>query len=122
MLAREFNVGVAHPVVPRQCISTAERLLLCTQVAVHFLLFGVVDRVLMPGQVVRPREDGVARLAGAGVDAIAAVRSGLAVEQAGSHAAVVVVLLLLLTSTAQGVRLPVTLALVLLEQTRRLES
>lgn len=110
---------MAHPVVSRQCIGTAKGLLLRTQVAVHFLLLGVVDRVLMPGQVVRSREDGVAGLAGAGVDAIAAVRSGLAVEQAGSHAAVVVVLLLLLllllTSTAQGVRLPVTLALVLLE-------
>lgn len=116
VLARELNIRVADSVVSRQCISTAKGLFLRTQVAVHLLLLGVVDRILVPCQVVRSREDGVAGLASARIDAIAAVRSGLAVEQAGSHADVVVVLLLLLlTSTSQCVRLPVTLALVLLE-------
>jgi len=49
----------------------AERLLLGAQRTVHLLLAGIVDRVLVPGQIVRPREDGVARLARRWVDALA---------------------------------------------------
>jgi len=51
----------------------AERLLLGAQRTVHLLLAGIVDRVLVPGQIVRPREDGVARLARRWVDALALV-------------------------------------------------
>jgi len=51
----------------------AERLFLGAQRTVHFLLPGVVDRVLVPGQVVRAREDGVARFARRRVDSLALV-------------------------------------------------
>ena len=49
----------------------AERLLLGAQRTVHLLLAGIVDRVLVPGQIVRSREDRVARLARRGVDSLA---------------------------------------------------
>jgi len=44
-------------------IVPAERLLLRTQRAVDLLLPGVVDRILVPREIVRAREDGVAWLA-----------------------------------------------------------
>jgi len=39
-----------------------------TSRTVHFLLPGIVDGVLVPGETIRPREDGVARLICRGVD------------------------------------------------------
>jgi len=82
VLARELNIRVTNSVVSRKRISATKRLLLRTQIAVHLLLLGVVDRILVSCQVVRPREDGIARLARAWVDAVTTVRSGLAVKQA----------------------------------------
>jgi len=41
----------------------------------------VVDRVLVPGEIVRPGEDGVARLASARVDPVASMGSSLRVAQ-----------------------------------------
>ena len=54
-----------------ESIVPAERLLLGAQRTVHLLLAAVVDGVLVPGQIVRPREDGVARFARRWVDALA---------------------------------------------------
>lgn len=118
MLAGELNIRVTNSVVSRKRISATERLLLGTQVAVHLLLLGVVDGILVPGQIVGPREDGIAGLASAWVDAVTAMGSGLAVEQARGHPHVIVVWP---SSTGKSVRLPVTLTLVLLQQVRRLK-
>jgi hypothetical protein len=70
-------VGSYH--VARECVVARKRLFLDAQCAAHLLLARVVDRVLVPGQVVGPREDGVAGLAGRGVDALALVRPRLRV-------------------------------------------
>jgi hypothetical protein len=43
-----------------------------TSRTVHFLLPGIVDGVLVPGEIIRPREDGVARLTRRGVESPAA--------------------------------------------------
>lgn len=117
VLARELNIRVTDSVVSRQRIGATKCLLFCTQIAVHLLLLSVVDRILVPCQVVRTREDGIARLARAWVDAVTAVGSGLAVEQARGHTHVVVVW----PSTCKSVRLPVALTLVLLQQVGRLK-
>jgi len=41
----------------------------------------VVDGVLVSGEIIRPREDRVARLARAGIDPIASMWSGLRIAQ-----------------------------------------
>jgi len=41
----------------------------------------VVDGVLVPGEVVRPGEDGIARLASARIDSIASMGSSLRIAQ-----------------------------------------
>ena len=64
-------IRVHHPQMSGESIVPAERLLLGAQRTVHLLLAGVVNRVLVPRQIVRPREDGVARLARRGIDALA---------------------------------------------------
>jgi len=118
VLARELNIRVTDSVVSGQCIGATECLLFGTQIAVHLLLLGVVDGILVPCQVVRPRKDGIARLARAWVDAVTAVGSGLAVEQVRSHTDVVVVW----PRTCKSVRLPVALTLVLLQQVGSLKA
>jgi hypothetical protein len=64
-------LGMNHTQMSCQCIVSAERLLLGAQRTVHLLLPGIVDGVLVPGQIVRSREDGVARLARRWVDSLA---------------------------------------------------
>lgn len=71
---------MAHSVVARERISSAECLFNGAEIAADLDLFAVVDGVLMPGQVIGAREDGTARLSSARVDAIAPVRPGLAVQ------------------------------------------
>lgn len=111
VLAGELNIRVTNSVVSRKRIGATECLLLGTQVAVHLLLLGVVNGILVPGQIVGPREDGIARLASAWVDAVTAMGSGLAVEQARGHPHVIVVWS---SSTGKSVRLSVAFTLVLL--------
>lgn len=111
VLAGELNIRVTNSVVSRKRISATECLLLGTQVAVHLLLLGIVNGILVPGQVVGPREDGIAGLASAWVDAVTAMGSGLAVEQARGHTHVIVVWP---SSTGKSVRLSVAFTLVLL--------
>lgn len=60
-------------------IATRKCLLLRTKVAAHLLLGIVVNCILVTSEVVGAGEDGVARLAGLWVDAVAAVRPCLAV-------------------------------------------
>jgi hypothetical protein len=64
-------LGVHHAEMSGKCIIPAERLLLGAQRTVHLLLAGVVDSVLVPGEIVRAREDGVARFAGRRVNPLA---------------------------------------------------
>lgn len=109
MLAREWHFRVTHPVMPRQCVGAAEGLLLGAETASHLLLAGIMDGVLVTGQVVGPREDGVALLPGAGVDSIAAMRAGLAANDRTNSGAI------------ECLRLSVALPLVLLKKRRGLE-
>jgi hypothetical protein len=81
LLARELDVWVTHAVMPRERICPAERLVVSAKVTSDLLLPGVVDSVLMAGQVVRTRKDSVAGLAGAWVDAIATVGASLRIEE-----------------------------------------
>lgn len=80
-LGRVHVIGVADAEVPGERIVATEGFLFRAQVAAHLLLARVVDGVLVPGEVVRAREDRVARLVGRGVDALAAVRSFLRVAR-----------------------------------------
>lgn len=68
-----------HPHVSCQRVVPAERLLLRTDRAVHLLLPRIVDGVLVAGQIVGPREDGVAGLSGRRVNSLAFVRPRLRV-------------------------------------------
>lgn len=77
MLAGEVDIRMDDAHMPCQCIVARERLVLYTECAADLLLPGVVDRVLMPGEVVGPGEDGVARLAGRRIDPFTLVRAGL---------------------------------------------
>jgi len=77
---RQIDVlRVHHAQMPCQCIVSAERLLLGAQRTVHLLLPGVVDGVLVPGQIVGPRENRVARLPRGRIDSFALVRPRLRV-------------------------------------------
>lgn len=100
-----------------QCIGATEGLLLSADVASHLLFTGVVDGVLMPRKIVGSREDCVAGLASAGVDAVAAVRTSLATKNSCVlHAPVRT------GSGGQAMALTVTLSLVLLEKSGSLEA
>jgi len=67
--------------MPGECIIPRKRLLLGAQVTADLDLASVVDRVFVSGEIVGAREDGVARLAGAGIDALAFVRTRLRVAE-----------------------------------------
>jgi len=66
-----------NPHMSGQRVVPAECLLLGTKMTADFLLAPIVYRIFMPGKIIRPRENGIARLAGRWVDAVAFVRSGL---------------------------------------------
>lgn len=66
--------------MPGECVSAAERFLNRAKIALDFVLSLIVDSVLVPGQIVGARKNGVARLASARVDAIATVRTSLTVQ------------------------------------------
>lgn len=69
---REVGVfGVHHSHMPCECIVAAEGLLFLANWTMHFLLPGIVDGVLVPSEIVRPRENGVAGLARGGVNPFA---------------------------------------------------
>jgi hypothetical protein len=63
-----------------QCVIAREGLLFDAQCAADLLLAPVMNRVLVPSEVIRPREDGVARLPGSGVDALTLVWACLGVS------------------------------------------
>jgi len=79
MLSRKIDLGMHDAHMPRQRIAAAEGLLLGAQLAAYLLLLCIVNGILVSREIVRSREDGVARLAGARVDAVASVGPGLAV-------------------------------------------
>lgn len=65
--------------VPRERIVPAEGFLLGAQRAVHLLFARVVDGVFVSCQVVRPGENGIARLSGRRIDSFALVGTRLGV-------------------------------------------
>lgn len=80
-LARPVHVRMHNSHVPGQGIVPGKGLLLGTEVAAHFLLPGVVDRVFVTGEVIRSREDRVARLAGGWISPVALVGSSLRISE-----------------------------------------
>ena len=86
VLAMEFDIRMAHTVVSSEGVGAAKRLLVRAQIAPYLLLPRVVNRVLVPGEVIGPREDGIAWLSRARVDTVAPVRTGLAIEKSRCHA------------------------------------
>lgn len=124
MLAREVDVRMAHAVVPCERVRPAERLVLGAQVASDFLLARVVDRVLVPRQVVRPREDRVTRLARARVDPVAPMRACLRVEEDTCRPceAYLRSVRCCAGGAVRAVRRAMPFALVLLEEDGRLEA
>ena len=97
-------------VVPGKCVSTTELLRICANWTTDLPFLGVVDSILMPCQVVRPRELCVAWLARAGVDLGALVRSVLSLDTYRPG-----YLRSISTASPQPMCLPVALPLVLLE-------
>jgi len=81
LLADPVNIGVDHTHVSCQRIVTGEGFFFRAQMTTDLHLAAVVDSVLVPGKIIRPREDRVARLASAGIDAIASMGSGLRIAQ-----------------------------------------
>jgi len=77
MLTGEIYLRVDDPHMPRQRIVAAECLLLDAKRAADFLLACVVNCIFVSGEVVGPGEDGVAGLAGGGVNALTFVRTRL---------------------------------------------
>lgn len=73
----DFGMDDAH--VTSESVAARECLLLGTKMAAHLLLGIVVNCILVASEVVGAGEDGVARLAGLWIDAVAAVRSCLTV-------------------------------------------
>jgi hypothetical protein len=79
MLSRKVHLWMHNAHVPRQCIVARKSLLLGTQCTADLLLAAVVNRVLVPGEIVRTGEHSVAWLAGCGVNALTFVRTRLRV-------------------------------------------
>lgn len=73
-------LGMHHAQVSGKRVVPTERLLLGADGTVYLLLAGVVYGVLVACQIVWPREDGVTRLSGRGVDSLALVRPRLRVS------------------------------------------
>jgi len=117
VLPREVNFGVHDAHVPRERVAARKGFFLLAERAARLLLADVVDRVLVPREIVRPREDGVARLSRSWIDALALVRPRLRValhqlgwRHAGSNSG---------SDVGRG---PVHVALVLLQLLGRREA
>lgn len=124
MLPGKLDVGMANSIVSRKRIRAAKSLLLSTQIAPNLLLAAIVDRVLVPCKVVGSREDGVAGLACTRVDAVALVGPVLSIEELRRHAVSAMPHLHVCPAStcAKAMCLTMTLALVLLQERRRVES
>jgi hypothetical protein len=79
ILAREIDLWVYHTHVSSQGIVATESLLLHTQCATDFLLSHVVYGVLVPGEVIWPRENCIAGFPCCRIDALTLVRASLRV-------------------------------------------
>jgi len=79
VLSGKVDLWMHNAHVTCQCIVAGEGLFFHTQCAANFLLARIVDRVFVAGKIVRTGEDGVARLAGCGVDALTLVWARLGV-------------------------------------------
>jgi hypothetical protein len=81
MLPRKFNLRVTNAEMASKCVRTTKRLFLCAQIAPDLLFAAVMYGIFMPSQIVRAREDSVARLPRARIYAFAAVRTSLGVQK-----------------------------------------
>jgi hypothetical protein len=79
VLSGKVNLWVHNAHMTCQCIVAREGFFLDTQCAANFLLARIVDRVLVSSEIIGAGEDGVAGLAGSGVDALTLVRPRLRV-------------------------------------------
>lgn len=85
MLAWEVDLWVYYAHVPGKRIIARERLLLDAESTPDFLLANIVNGVLMPREVIRPREDSIAGFASRRIDALALVRARLRVSSRESR-------------------------------------
>lgn len=76
-LARDLLRRMADAEVSSKGIVAAESLLFCAEMTANFLLAGVVYSVLVSREIVRPREDSIARLSSRWIDSFALVRTKL---------------------------------------------
>lgn len=81
LLAGPIHFGVHHSHVSGQCIIATEGLLFGAKMTPHLLLAGVVDGILVAGQIVGPGENRVARLASRWIDPFALVRASLRIAK-----------------------------------------
>ena len=79
VLTRKVHLRMHDTHVSRQSIIAREGLLLYAERAADFLLAGIVNSILVTGEIIRTREDRIAGLAGCGVDALTLVRPRLGV-------------------------------------------
>jgi len=79
VLAREVHLRMHDTHVSRQSIVAREGLLLYAERAANFLFAGIVNGVLVTGEIIRTREDRITRLAGCRVDTLTLVRPRLGV-------------------------------------------
>lgn len=79
VLSREVYLWMDDSHVSGESVIPGEGLFLGAERTPDLLLADVVDRVFVPCEIVRPREDGIAGLACRRVDTLALVRPGLRV-------------------------------------------
>jgi hypothetical protein len=80
-LAGPVNIGMHHAHVSGQRIIPRECLLLGAKMTSHFLLPRIVNSIFMTRKIIRPREDRVARFAGAWIYALTFVRTRLRIAK-----------------------------------------
>lgn len=81
LLPRPIHFRMHHSHVSRKRIVARKGLFFRAQMTPHFLLARIVDRVLMPCQIIRPREDRVAWFARRRIDSLALVGASLRIAQ-----------------------------------------
>ncbi len=77
VLARKINLWMYHAHMSGQGIVATECFLLYTKRAPHFLLSHIVYGVLVPGEVIRPGENGIAGFPCCRIDTLTLVRTAL---------------------------------------------
>lgn len=79
MFSGEVDFGVHNTHVSREGVIAGKSLFLNAERTADLLFPGIVDGILVPGEVIGTREDRIAWLAGCGIDPLTFVRARLGV-------------------------------------------